>query len=128
MTAPSNGALIVAQSGGPTAVINASLAGVIRAAKNDARIGQIIGLVNGLEGALTNRLVDLSQTSDDTLDLLANTPAAALRSGRYKVLDSDYEQIPRTFQTHNVRYFVHIGDNGSMIVSPPNWRPAAAGS
>ena len=110
-------ALIVAQSGGPTPVINATLAGVIQAAKDYSQITHIYGLVNGLEGALQENLIDLGQEPADTLAKLPNTPAAILGSGRYKVVEADYERVLTTFQAHNVRYFVHTGGNGSMYVT-----------
>lgn len=112
-----NSALAIAQSGGPTPVINASLAGVIQAAAAQAEIGQIYGLVNGLEGALKGEIIDLSGLPAETLARLAETPAAALGSGRYKVVEADYERILNFFWAHQVRYFVHIGGNGSMYIT-----------
>src|SRR5574340_759731 len=74
------GNLLVGQSGGPTAVINASLAGVIEEAKKHPEIGDIYGTVNGVEGLLKEEIADLRAESEDTLALLPRTPAAALRS------------------------------------------------
>ncbi len=119
-------ALVVAQSGGPTPVINASLAGVILAAREQSQISHIYGLVNGLEGAVRENLVDLNREPTGTLNLLIDTPAAALGSGRFKVTGDHYQQILRTFQKRHVRYFVHIGGNGSMHVTHRLAQAAAA--
>jgi 6-phosphofructokinase 1 len=108
------GKLIVAQSGGPTAVINASLSGVIREARNHAEIESIYGLVHGIEGALNEEMVDLTQESQPTVELLIQTPGSALGSCRHKLSDDEYEQILNLFQAHNVRHFVYIGGNDSM--------------
>ncbi len=108
------GTLVVGQSGGPTAVINASLAGIIRAARQAPAISDIYGLVHGIEGALNEELIDLGQESEETLDLLAETPASALGSCRHKLSDDDYDRILTLFRAHNVRYFVYIGGNDSM--------------
>jgi hypothetical protein len=109
--------LVVAQSGGPTAVVNASLAGVIRAAATFPQIANICGLVNGLEGAVTGTRVDLSYTPEATLDRLMTTPAAALGSGRYKIGEADYERILTELQRSQTRYLISIGGNGSMVVN-----------
>ena len=108
------GNLVVGQSGGPTAVINASLAGIIRTARQVPAISDIYGLVHGIEGALNEELIDLGQESEETLDLLAETPASALGSCRHKLSDDDYDRILTLFRAHNVRYFVYIGGNDSM--------------
>jgi 6-phosphofructokinase len=108
------GKLVVAQSGGPTAVINASLAGVLQEARKHERIDGIYGLVHGIEGALNRELIDLSQERPETIDLLIHTPGSALGSCRHKLVDDEYDQILNLFQAHNVRHFVYIGGNDSM--------------
>jgi 6-phosphofructokinase 1 len=108
------GALAVGQSGGPTAVMNATLAGVVREAGAQAAVGQIFGLRHGIEGALSDDLIDLRRHDGRTLDLVARTPAAALGSSRHKVRDDDLEPTLRTFRAHDVRYFLLIGGNDSM--------------
>ena len=85
------GAAVVGQSGGPTAVINATLAGVIRAAlSNDAKetITELYGMRNGIEGLMAERLVDLSErfADDADIDTLESTPAAALGSRNIRTL------------------------------------------
>ena len=73
---PVKGNLLVGQSGGPTAVINASLAGVIEEAKKHPEIGEIYGAVNGVEGILAEELVDLRAEDDQMISLLPDTPSA----------------------------------------------------
>ncbi len=108
------GNAIAAQSGGPTAVINCSLAGVIQeSAKHDA-IERILGSKNGILGVLNDDLCDLSQESPETVEGLKTTPAAALGTTRYKLQDADYERILDCFKRHNVRYFFFNGGNDSM--------------
>jgi 6-phosphofructokinase 1 len=108
------GNLIVGQSGGPTPVINASLAGVLLEARRQADITGIYGLVHGIEGALKEELIDLGQESEESVELLINTPASALGSCRHKLVDSEYERILEVFRAHNVRHFAYIGGNDSM--------------
>jgi 6-phosphofructokinase 1 len=111
---PPKGNLLVGQSGGPTAVINASLAGVVQEAHNHPQIDAIYGMVHGIEGVLKDALIDLGQETPQTVELLAHTPASALGSCRHKVTGAEYEQILERFRAHNVRYFVYIGGNDSM--------------
>jgi 6-phosphofructokinase 1 len=115
------GVLVVAQSGGPTPVINASLVGIIREAKNHNCFTGVYGLEHGIEGALKEEMIDLSAMqasteNDELLDKLERTPASALGSSRYKLKDADYARISEVFHAHDVRYFVYIGGNGSMFV------------
>lgn len=123
------GAAVVGQSGGPTAVINATLAGVIRAAlaAKDDGITEIFGMRNGIEGLIDNRLVSLSEVfttaggaiDEEKLALLTQTPASALGSCRKKLPDPEkdpafFEQLIARFKEHNIRYFFYIGGNDSM--------------
>ena len=111
---PPKGNLLVGQSGGPTAVINASLAGVVQEAHKHSQIDAIYGMVHGIEGVLKDELIDLGQETPQTVELLIRTPASALGSCRHKVTEAEYEQILERFRAHNVRYFVYIGGNDSM--------------
>lgn len=79
--------ILVGQSGGPTAVINASLYGIIKeAAAHSEQIGSVYGMINGIEGFLSGHIMDLSkELSDEDLELLRLTPAAYLGSCRYKL-------------------------------------------
>jgi ATP-dependent phosphofructokinase / diphosphate-dependent phosphofructokinase len=107
--------LAIAQSGGPTTVINASLAAIIMEAQKHSRFSDIYGLVHGIEGGLKEQFLDLTATSN--LQSLSQTPAAALGSSRYKVREEDYLRLIEIFRAHEIRYFAQIGGNGSMFVS-----------
>ena len=110
------GNLLVAQSGGPTPVINASLAGVIsEALKHEDEIPEIYGGMNGIQGVLHEELVDLAAQSQQTLRALRHTPGAALGTCRYKVKkQEDFDRILKVFEAHNIRYFHYIGGNDSQ--------------
>ena len=108
--------LLVAQSGGPTAAINATLAGVIYGARIQADIDKIYGAVYGIEGVLSNHLKELNSID---LDILKQTPAAYLGSCRKKLPDcldnpEIYQQIFSFFSEYNIGYFLYIGGNDSM--------------
>ncbi|MCY2931325.1 MAG: 6-phosphofructokinase [Planctomycetota bacterium] len=114
------GKALVAQSGGPTAVINASACGVIQAAlaHGDAFTG-VYGALNGILGVLQEQLMDLEREDPAQIDRLKRTPSAALGSCRHKLrsLDKDrrdYERILEVFRAHDIRYFFYIGGNDSM--------------
>jgi 6-phosphofructokinase 1 len=107
------GNLLVGQSGGPTAVINASLVGVIEEAKAHPEIGGIFGAANGVEGLLQEEIVDLGAESKETLSLLLQTPSAALGSCRKKLSAADYERLLAIFRAHDIRYLCYIGGNDS---------------
>jgi len=106
--------LLVAQSGGPTAVINNSLVGVIDEARGWWRIGRVIGARRGIEGVLQEDLVDLYRESPATLRLLRQTPSAALGTSRHKLGTGDLERIVEVFDRYDVGYFCYIGGNDSM--------------
>lgn len=108
------GNLVVGQSGGPTAIINNSLVGVIHEAFRYEEIGHIYGMLHGISGVLNEEFIDLRRESADTLETLRDTPASALGTVRYKVTKEDYEQLLKVFMAHNVRYFFYIGGNDSM--------------
>ena len=116
------GNAVVGQSGGPTAAINATLAGVIRGVREcGGQIGTLYGMKNGVEGLLQERLVDLTAFFDteEKITALEHTPAAALGSCRKKLPrpgedDAVYEALLSIFQKNNIRYFFYIGGNDSM--------------
>ncbi len=113
------GACIFGQSGGPTAVINASAAGVFLEAMKQDAITEIFGAEHGIRGVLEERLFDIRKEDLKELELLKNTPSSALGSVRYKlkpvsVDDSDYKRILEVFKKYNVRYFFYNGGNDSM--------------
>ena len=113
--------LLVAQSGGPTAAINATVAGVIMAAVTSGKVDGVFGAVNGIKGVLEERFVDLREKIDGTadLDILCQTPSAALGSCRLKLKNpaedsSQFEEIIRIFRKYEICYFIYIGGNDSM--------------
>ncbi len=118
------GNAVVGQSGGPTAAINATLAGVIKGVidseYNDGSIKTLYGMRNGIEGLLEERLITLSDCFDEArLSQLKHTPAAALGSCRKKLpkLGEDeetYKRILEVFKKYDIRYFFYIGGNDSM--------------
>lgn len=107
------GNLIVGQSGGPTAVINQSLVGVVLAAKAQKKIGKIYGALNGVDGILSERFVDLGKESVANLELVAATPSSALGSCRHKPTKEECEKVFEIFKKYDVRYFFYIGGNDS---------------
>ncbi len=107
------GNLIIGQSGGATAVINASLVGAFEAAVKDERIGGVYGMLYGIEGLLKEDLVDLCQERADIWPRLLHTPSAALGSCRYKLQEDDPERAITIFRRYNIRYLLYIGGNDS---------------
>jgi len=110
---------IVAQSGGPTTVINSSACGVIHEAISGGKIGRVFGATNGILGVLKEDLFDISAEKTETIEALKRTPAAAIGSCRYKLksLDqsrADYERILDVFKAHDIHYFFYAGGNDSM--------------
>ena len=108
------GNLVVGQSGGPTAVINSSLVGVIHEAMQHNEVGDIYGMMHGVSGVLNEEFIDLRQESSETLERLRYTPASALGTVRYKVRSSDYDRLLDVLMAYDVRYFFYIGGNDSM--------------
>ena len=113
------GACIIGQSGGPTAVINASAQGVIQTALKTPCITQVLGAAHGIKGVLEDKLYDMAQEDPVELDLMKYTPSSALGSCRYKLADpdvddTDYQRILEIFKKYNVRYFFYNGGNDSM--------------
>lgn len=113
--------LLVAQSGGPTAAINATLAGVITAAEKCEDIDNVMGACYGIQGVLEEKIINLTKKIDtpEKAGMLSRTPAAALGSCRFKLDDTDrnekqYRQIIDIFKKYNIGYFVYIGGNDSM--------------
>ena len=110
---------LVAQSGGPTPIINASLQGVIEAALKNEEIDNIYGARFGINGVMDEMICDLTEEIKEDIALLKNTPGSILGSCRYKLnnLDidkSDYEQIFKIFKKYDINYFFYIGGNDSM--------------
>ncbi len=113
------GNCIVAQSGGPTAVINASACGVVQECFRHGHIEGVYGAINGVLGILNEEIFDFREESPEDIEGLKYTPAAALGSCRYKLRSledsrEDYSRIMEVFEAHNIRYFFYIGGNDSM--------------
>ncbi|HAE23127.1 MAG TPA: 6-phosphofructokinase [Spirochaetaceae bacterium] len=109
------GKCVVAQSGGPTAVINASACGVIQEALKSPDITGVYAAHNGILGIMREELFDLGKEDPAAIEGLKTTPAAALGSCRYKVkTEEDYRAILNVFKKHDIRYFFYIGGNDSM--------------
>ncbi len=111
--------VVVAQSGGPTPVINNSLRGVIEACRDyPSKFGEIYGGWHGIEGVLQEELIEISAQPQKEIDLLAITPAAgAIGTCRYKLSEDrqeDFERVIEVFKAHNIGYFFYIGGNDSM--------------
>ncbi len=113
------GACVFAQSGGPTAVINASAYGVIKTALEAPEITNVYGAAHGITGVLKDMFYDMGKEDENELKLLINTPSSELGSCRYKIADpdkndTDFRRILEVFKKHNIRYFFYNGGNDSM--------------
>ncbi|MGM9527910.1 MAG: 6-phosphofructokinase [Oscillospiraceae bacterium] len=113
------GSCIIGQSGGPTAVINASAYGVIRTALDSDCITKVYGAAHGIRGVLEDKLYIMDEEDPAELELLKNTPSSELGSVRYKIADpdtddTDYKRILEIFKKYDVRYFFYNGGNDSM--------------
>ncbi|HYW45854.1 MAG TPA: diphosphate--fructose-6-phosphate 1-phosphotransferase [Bryobacteraceae bacterium] len=105
---------LVAHSGGPTAVINASLLGVIEEARRHSAIGGLYGAWNGIEGILGGSFVDLFRQDPATLDAISRAPASALGSSRLEVSPEQLERALDVMRANEVRCLFYTGGNGSM--------------
>jgi 6-phosphofructokinase 1 len=122
---------MVAQSGGPTAVINSSACGVVEECLRQPAVSQVYGATNGMLGIMHEDLFDLSAESAGTIEGLRSTPSAAIGSCRYKLGDpatdgDKYLRVLDVFRAHDVRYFFYIGGNDSMDTAGKIERLAAA--
>lgn len=113
------GACIFGQSGGPTAVINASAAGVIQEAMKHNCITAVYGAAHGIKGILDEKFYDMGKEDPYELELLKTTPSSALGSVRYKLKnaeedETDYKRLLEVFKKYNIRYFFYNGGNDSM--------------
>ncbi len=108
---------LVAQSGGPTAVINASLAGVIRANQLNPVYDRVYGGIHGIEGVLEDKLYDLTHLSGREVEILKQTPSSALGTCRYKLKrgnDTDFNKLVSIMEKHDIETMFYIGGNDSM--------------
>ncbi len=110
--------MVVAQSGGPSPVINNSLRGIIEQARDMAEIGTVYGARHGIEGVLKEELLDLTAQPAEEVSLLRYTPAAgSIGTCRYKLRPNqteDFDRVLEVFKAHDVGYFLYIGGNDSM--------------
>lgn len=110
--------MIVAQSGGPSPVINNTLRGIVETARDMSEIDTVYGGWHGIEGVLKEELIDLTHQCPDEIALLRTTPAAgSIGTCRYKLKDhqnEDFDRVMEIFKAHNIGYFVYIGGNDSM--------------
>jgi len=107
------GNAVIGQSGGPTAVINQSLVGVVERLRSDDRIGQILGAHHAVRGIINDDFIELQDIPHDRLERVAQTPSAALGSSRDKPDKAYCEKIFKVFEKRDVRYFFYIGGNDS---------------
>jgi len=108
------GNALVAQSGGPTAVINASACGVIQQALKSEEITGVYGAYNGILGVLQEDIFDIGAESAETIEMMKTTPSAAIGSCRYKLRKieedrADFERVLEVFEAHGIRYFFYTG-------------------
>ncbi len=110
--------MVVAQSGGPSPVINNSLRGIIEQSRELSEIGTVYGARHGIEGVLKEELLDLSAQPSEEVSLLRYTPAAgSIGTCRYKLRPNqseDFDRVLAVFKAHQVGYFLYIGGNDSM--------------
>ena len=107
------GKLLVAQGGGPTAVINQSLVGVVLEARKFPKIELVYGAVHGVRGIVNEDFVNLSGETSHNLEMVAKTPSSALGTTRDKPDLKYCQQILKVLQAHDIRYFLYIGGNDS---------------
>jgi 6-phosphofructokinase len=105
---------VVGQSGGPTAVINCSLAGVIETAAASSAVNRVYGMRFAIEGLMEGELIDLTDKSAEVLRQLKKTPSSALGSSRHKIQDPDLPKILDVLKDNEIRYFFLIGGNDTM--------------
>jgi 6-phosphofructokinase 1 len=108
------GNCIIGQSGGPTSVINSSLAGVVKAIRKSEKFGTLYGMRYGIEGFMNESLINLSEQRKNLIRRLRSTPGSALGSSRHKLKDEDFPRIMEVLKKYDIRYFFLIGGNDSM--------------
>lgn len=106
--------LLVVHGGGPTAVINSTLYGVIKEAKVHEEIDNVFGAIGGMEGIVRENFKDIGNVPDEKLELLLTTPGSAIGSSRYAVSDEEYLRLPEIFKKHGIGYVLFNGGNGTM--------------
>jgi 6-phosphofructokinase 1 len=107
------GNALVAQGGGPTAVINQSLVGVVLEARKFSQVEKIYGALHGVSGIVNEEFLDLTQETTNNFERIARTPGSALLSTRDKPDDEYCNKIFKVLEAHNIRFFFYIGGNDS---------------
>ena len=107
------GKVLVAQGGGPTAVINQSLAGAVLESRKFRNVSLVYGALHGVRGIVDENFVDLTQETTHNLEAIADTPSSALGSTRDKPDLKYCQEIFKVLQAHEIRYFFYIGGNDS---------------
>lgn len=107
------GNAVIGQSGGPTAVINESLVGIVKALRGNPAIGRVFGAVHAVKGILAEEFLDLSTVDDATLEAVARTPSSALGSVRKKPTPEECRSVLEICRAYDIRYFFYIGGNDS---------------
>ena len=110
----SKGNVLIGQSGGPTSVINSSLAGAIEFARSTGLAGEIYGMQYGIEGFMQELIYDLGNQPMNVIKGLRNTPSSALGSSRHKVQEKDLPAILKVLKKYDIRYLFLIGGNDTM--------------
>ena len=110
---------IIAQSGGPTSVINSSVVGLIRANEEFKIFDKVYGGLNGIEGILNKNIIDLSQISSEDIDTFRLTPSSGLGSCRYKMKNleestEEYDRLLDILKSLDIKAFFYVGGNDSM--------------
>src|SRR5271156_6738925 len=106
--------LLVVQGGGPTQVLNTTLAAIVGETRTHSQFGRTLGAKRGMKGLVEGKAADLSNLSGNDLDLLRASPGAALGSSRFKPLEEDLARVPGHLQRLRVRDLLFIGGNGTM--------------
>ncbi|WP_343208156.1 diphosphate--fructose-6-phosphate 1-phosphotransferase [Anaerolentibacter hominis] len=106
--------LAVVHGGGPTPVINSSLYGVVKAARESGRIERVYAAIGGTEGILKERFLDLLSFPEEKLKLLLKTPASAIGTSRFPLSAEDYKAMVPVFKKHDIKYVLLNGGNGTM--------------
>ena len=109
----SSGKILVAQGGGPTAVINQSLVGVVLEARRFRNVTRVYGALHGVRGIIEENFVDLTQETSHNLELVAGTPSSALGSTRDKPDIAYCQEIFKVLRAHEIEHFFYIGGNDS---------------
>lgn len=107
------GKMLIAQGGGPTAVINQSLVGAVLEARKYPQVTRIYGALNGVSGIINEQFLDLTQETEHNLEMVANTSSSALKSTRDKPDEAYCKQMFEVMKAHDIRFFFYIGGNDS---------------